>query len=79
MKEITKQMLTALLKSLNNNCASTARRILENETTVEAELRYSGSFMTAVLEGNVDEACKCADNSNYEALERDGIAKVKFY
>ena len=67
------EMLKALLKSSNKNCAELAKRILSEENTVEDELKYAGSFMTAVLKGNKEKALSLADGSNLRALKQAGI------
>ena len=67
-KLTTKEMIEALALSKNEIVATKCRKILNNETTIEQELQYCGSFMKEVLVGNYDEAIKRADMSNLQAL-----------
>ncbi len=64
----TQEMLKKISTSSNETCARTARKILNGETTIEEELKYEGSFMTAVLKGDYEEALNRADSENYYAL-----------
>jgi hypothetical protein len=64
----TQQMIEALALSKNEVVASKCRKILDNETTIEQELKYCGSFMQEVLNGNYNEAIKRADMPNLQAL-----------
>lgn len=65
----TEQMIQALTKSKNENVGRKCQRILNKETTIEAELEYSGSFMTYVLSGDFKNAMRSADSYNRQALE----------
>ena len=57
----TEQMLTRLLKSENHLIRRKAESILSGETSIENEKRFAGGFLTAVLNGNYEEALKNAD------------------
>lgn len=48
----TQEMILALSKSKNELVARKCQRILNNETTIEAELKWSGSFMSYVLQSD---------------------------
>ena len=65
----TQQMIEALSKSKNEIVARKCQRILNGETTIKAELKWSGSFMTYVLMGDFKNAMRSADYQNREALE----------
>lgn len=64
----TLEMLERLQYSKNINCAAIAKRILAGVSSVEYELKYTGGFMTAVLEGDYQTAISRADYYNKEAL-----------
>jgi hypothetical protein len=64
----TQQMIEALTKSKNELIARKCQRILDKETTIEAELNWSGSFLTYVLKGDFKNAMQSADYQNREAL-----------
>lgn len=64
----TNEMLAALTQSENHNCRDLARKILSGEKTIENELKYTGSFMTAVLKGDYAEAIALSDSLNRAAL-----------
>lgn len=57
-------MLEVLLTSKNENCREIAIRILTKQTTSKEERKYTGSFMTAVLDGKYHKAIKKADILN---------------
>lgn len=65
----TQQMIEALSKSRNEIVARKCQRILNGDTTIEAELKWSGSFMTYVLMGDFKNAMRSADYQNRQALE----------
>lgn len=65
----TEQMIQALSKSKNEIIARKCQRILNEETTIEAELKWSGSFLTYVLTGDFKNAIRSADSYNREVLE----------
>jgi hypothetical protein len=65
----TQEMIQALSKSKNEIIARKCQRILNKETTIEAELKWSGSFLTYVLTGDFKNAMRSADPSNRKALE----------
>lgn len=64
----TQEMLLKLTRSNNELIADKARRIIEGVTTSEEELKYCGSFLRAVLNGDYEEALRRADSCNYQAL-----------
>jgi hypothetical protein len=64
----TQQMIEALSKSKNEIVARKCQRILNEETTIEAELKWSGSFLFCVLSGDYVLAIKYADKENRKAL-----------
>lgn len=66
----TQQMIEALSKSKNELVARKCQRILNEETTIEEELEYSGSFLTYVLTGDFKNAMRSADYQNHEALQK---------
>ena len=74
----THQMLLAISHSDNEICADKAKAILNGETTIEHELKYSGSFMTAVMKGDFKRAMECADMSNRIALSQYKLDKMLF-
>lgn len=65
----TEQMIQALSKSKNEIVARKCQRILNEETTIKAELKWSGSFMTYVLSGDFKNAMQRADSYNREVLQ----------
>ena len=64
----TQEMILALSKSKNELVARKCQRILNNETTIEAELKWSGSFMSYVLQGDYKGAMLHADYQNHQVL-----------
>lgn len=64
----TQQMLEKLQYSKNEQIAHKCKAILNSETTINNELRYSGGFLTAVLKGNYEEAIQRADFENRKCL-----------
>jgi len=71
MKEMeltTEEMIEGLSKSANELVARKCQRILDKQSTIEDELKYSGSFMTNVLTGNYKMATQSADYENHQAL-----------
>lgn len=64
----TQQMIEALSKSKNELVARKCQRILNQDTTIEAELKWSGSFMTYVMQGDFKMALQTADLYNRNAL-----------
>lgn len=64
----TQEMILALSKSKNELVARKCQRILNNDTTIEAELKWSGSFMSYVLTGDFKNAMRSADYQNREVL-----------
>jgi hypothetical protein len=64
----TQEMIQALSMSGSEIVARKCQRILNQETTIEAELKWSGSFMTYVLTDNYEMALKSADYENYRTL-----------
>ena len=65
----TEEMIQALSNSKNELVARKCQRILNEETTIKAELKWSGSFLTYVLMGDFKNAMRSADYQNREALE----------
>lgn len=64
----TQEMIQALSESKNEIVARKCQRILNEETTIKAELKWSGSFLTYVLTGDFKNAMRSADHHNQEAL-----------
>lgn len=61
-------MLQKLVNSGNVIVAKRAQSILSGRTSVDEELKYCGSFLRAVLEGDYQTALNRADHMNYLAL-----------
>lgn len=61
-------MLEKLQFSKNEQIAKKCKLILDEKTTIEEELKYSGGFLTAVLKGNFEEALQRADSENKKCL-----------
>ena len=76
----TNEMLKALLSSGNEPCRNIANRVLNNETTIAEERKYTGHFMSAVLDGSFEEAVRNADAINlsafYKYISTEGEASV---
>ncbi len=68
--EAREMMLRKLTRSENENVRILAEEILSGLKDWRIELRYTGSFMTAVLKGDFKSALYCADSSNRIALTR---------
>lgn len=64
------QMLTALLQSRNKMCAAIAQRVLADPTIIDHEKKYTGRFMTSVLDDDFSEAIGHADQLNIVALAK---------
>jgi hypothetical protein len=64
------QMLTALLRSRNKMCVAIAERVLADLSVLEHEKKYTGHFMTAVLDDDFPEAVRNADQLNVVALAK---------
>ena len=67
----TIEMLKKLQYSKDINCRNLAKRLLENETTAEVELKYAGEFMTYVLTGCFHKALDAANDWNKNVLDPD--------
>lgn len=68
------KMLKAIAKySKNTKCVNIAKRILDGTSTIEEEIKYTGGFMTAVLNGDFEEAWYRADSLNRDALKYANI------
>lgn len=76
----TNEMLKALAASGNMIVQIIAKGIISGESTIEHERKYTGSFMSAVLDGNFEEAVRNADNINlnafYKYMATEGEASV---
>lgn len=76
----TYEMLKALTSSGNEPCQNIANRVLNNESTIAEERKYTGHFMSAVLDGNFEEAVRHADHINltafYKYMATEGEASV---
>ena len=70
MENTIRLLLERVATSENAGCARVAQQVLDGSMTIETALRYSGSFMTAVLEGDVEHAMTFADGQNLRALLR---------
>lgn len=65
------EMIQRLTRSGNDHVRALCNKILAKQTTIEEELRYTGSFMTAVLTGDYESAMQRADLDNRTALTRE--------
>lgn len=65
------EMIQKLTRSGNDSVRNLCNRILSKQTTIEEERRYTGSFMSAVLDGNYEDAIARADLDNRTALTRE--------
>ncbi|HEY0029175.1 MAG TPA: hypothetical protein VGC65_00340 [Bacteroidia bacterium] len=74
----TTEMLTALASSNNSTVRNIAERILNGDSTVAIERKYTGHFMSPVLDGDFEKAVRNADNTNLHAfyiyMETEGRA-----
>lgn len=61
-------MLQKLVNSGNVSVAKRAQSILSGKTDPNEELKYCGSFLRAVLQGDYQTALNRADHMNYFAL-----------
>lgn len=64
----TQEMLHAIAQHGSEPAKAKATAILKELTTIEEEIKYTGSFMTAVLKGDFLSALRCADRENKQAL-----------
>lgn len=69
MTHNTKIMLEAIAQSGSDACRATAKDILVGNRTVENELKYCGSFMRCVYNGDFLAALDVADLENKNALK----------
>lgn len=76
----TNEMLKAILDSHNEDCQDIAERILSKSTTIAEERKHTGAFMSAVLDGNFEEAIRRADAINltaiYKYMDKVGTATI---
>jgi len=70
MKAVVKTMLTALTKSGNELTAERAKTILNEGLTPEQAIQrwHPGSFLTAVLRGDLETAKYKADSDNLKCI-----------
>lgn len=64
----TDEMLQALSTSDNGTCKRIAERIISGKSTIADERKYTGRFMSAVLDGNLADALTNCDQLNFRAL-----------
>lgn len=64
----TDQMLQALSTSGNDKCGRLAMSLINGQADLENERKYTGDFMSAVLDGDFPKALKMADPFNWIAL-----------
>lgn len=78
MKITAQQMIEAVAKhSGNDSCREKCQAIIDGRTTIEEELRYSGSFLTYVFKGEYFNAYQAADRYNRVALDTLTDPKIK--
>jgi hypothetical protein len=70
MTPATEAMLKLLVNSRNTVVANTAKKIINNESTVDYEAKYCGGFMKQVLNGNYEKALQLADSDNFKVLSQ---------
>jgi len=64
----TIEMLVALTASNNTSCSSLAWKILKGQSTIQNELKYTGTFMKYVLKGQYSDAIDQSDLDNRDAF-----------
>jgi hypothetical protein len=62
------EMIKKLQFSKSEVTAFKCKQILNGQSTIENELKYSGGFLTAVLKGDFEEALARADFENKKIL-----------
>lgn len=75
--EVRVLLETLQRQSQNASVLSICDRVLKGQTTIEHELKYSGSFMTEILKGDPRKAFLHADYENKLILQSLGIGKEK--
>lgn len=72
----TRVLLQTLQRqSTNKSIVQICTRVLNKKTTIEEELKLTGSFMTAILKGDARAAYLHADYENKQILQRLGIGR----
>lgn len=79
MNKNQKALIEAIAKSKNLDCADCCKKVLEAENpdeVIKEELKYRGSFMKAVLNGDIMEALNRADSENNIALHEISLDEL---